>query len=56
MSAQANEVINVQPHPRLLGVLGDIEFQPWQCLAELASPSPARRDATAPGGVTNAAR
>jgi len=36
MTAQANEVINVQPHPRLLGVLGDIEFQPWQCLAELA--------------------
>ena len=29
------ETINVQPHPRLLSVLGDIEFQPWQCLAEL---------------------
>jgi len=28
-------VINVQPHPRLLGILGDIEFAPWQCLAEL---------------------
>jgi hypothetical protein len=27
--------INVQPHPRLLNVLGDIEFSPWQCLAEL---------------------
>jgi hypothetical protein len=29
------EVINLQPHPRLLSVLGDIEFAPWQCLAEL---------------------
>jgi len=28
-------VINVSPHPRLLGVLGDIEFAPWQCIAEL---------------------
>ncbi|MCU1526580.1 MAG: hypothetical protein JWP75_343 [Frondihabitans sp.] len=28
-------VINVQPHPRLLGVLGDIELAPWRCLAEL---------------------
>jgi len=28
-------VINVQPHPRLLSILGDIEFAPWQCLAEL---------------------
>lgn len=28
-------VINVEPHPRLLSVLGDIEFAPWQCLAEL---------------------
>ena len=27
--------IDVPPHPRLLSVLGDIEFQPWQCLAEL---------------------
>jgi len=35
MTAQPDQVINVQPHPRLLGVLGDIEFQPWQCLAEL---------------------
>ncbi len=29
------EVIDLQPHPRLLSVLGDIEFAPWQCLAEL---------------------
>ncbi len=29
------DTIDVQPHPRLLSVLGDIEFQPWQCLAEL---------------------
>jgi hypothetical protein len=28
-------VINVSPHPRLLSVLGDIEFPPWQCVAEL---------------------
>ncbi|MFD9819906.1 ATP-binding protein [Streptomyces violascens] len=28
--------INVMPHPRILGVLGDIEFSHWQCLAELA--------------------
>lgn len=27
--------IAVPPHPRLLSVLGDIEFQPWQCIAEL---------------------
>lgn len=29
------ESIDVTPHPRLLAVLGDIEFAPWQCLAEL---------------------
>lgn len=29
------EVINLEPHPRLLSVLGDIEFAPWQCIAEL---------------------
>lgn len=29
------EVINLQPHPRLLSVLGDIELAAWQCLAEL---------------------
>ncbi|WP_462183465.1 ATP-binding protein, partial [Frankia sp. AgKG'84/4] len=29
------ESIDVTPHPRLLTVLGDIEFAPWQCLAEL---------------------
>ncbi|MFJ2674717.1 ATP-binding protein [Streptomyces sp. NPDC087525] len=30
-----SQYINVQPHPRILGVLGDIEFSHWQCLAEL---------------------
>lgn len=30
-----SESIDVTPHPRLLAVLGDIEFAPWQCLAEL---------------------
>ena len=33
------DVINVQPHPRLLSVLGDIEFAPWQCIAELVDNS-----------------
>lgn len=33
--ASEPRVINVSPHPRLLGVLGDIEFAPWQCIAEL---------------------
>lgn len=28
-------VVNVQPHGRILSVLGDIEFAQWQCLAEL---------------------
>ena len=27
--------INIRPSARILRVLGDIEFQPWQCLAEL---------------------
>jgi len=27
--------IDITPHPRLLAILGDIEFAPWQCLAEL---------------------
>ncbi|WP_373235317.1 ATP-binding protein, partial [Mycobacterium marinum] len=31
----SDESIDVTPHPRLLAVLGDIEFAPWQCLAEL---------------------
>ena len=31
--------IDVQPHPRLLSVLGDIEFAPWQCIAELVDNS-----------------
>lgn len=29
------DTIDVPPHPRLLSVLGDIEFHPWQCIAEL---------------------
>lgn len=33
--ANQGETIDVTPHPRLLAVLGDIEFAPWQCLAEL---------------------
>ena len=27
--------VNVQPHGRILSVLGDIEFAQWQCIAEL---------------------
>ncbi len=27
--------INIRPSPRILRVLGDIEFEPWQCIAEL---------------------
>jgi Histidine kinase-, DNA gyrase B-, and HSP90-like ATPase len=33
------EAINVEPHPRLLSVLGDIEFAPWQCITELVDNS-----------------
>lgn len=31
----SDSVVNVQPHGRILSVLGDIEFKQWQCLAEL---------------------
>lgn len=31
----SSQFIDVTPHPRILGVLGDIEFAHWQCLAEL---------------------
>lgn len=34
-ASAGGETIDVTPHPRLLAVLGDIEFAPWQCLAEL---------------------
>jgi sensor histidine kinase regulating citrate/malate metabolism len=27
--------LNIRPSPRILRVLGDIEFEPWQCIAEL---------------------
>lgn len=33
--ATTPDVIDVQPHPRLLSILGDIEFAPWRCVAEL---------------------
>lgn len=26
---------DITPHPRILSVLGEIEFKPWQCVAEL---------------------
>ncbi|WKG11175.1 ATP-binding protein [Nocardia sp. PE-7] len=29
------QFVNIEPHPRILTVLGDIEFSPLQCLSEL---------------------
>ena len=29
------ETVNITPTPRILQVLGDIEFEPWQSVAEL---------------------
>jgi hypothetical protein len=34
-----SEVVNINPHPQILQVLGEIEFKPWQCLAELVDNS-----------------
>lgn len=31
--------IDLRPHPRVLSVLGDIPFAPWQCIAELVDNS-----------------
>jgi hypothetical protein len=31
--------LDLTPSPRLLEVLGDIPYQPWQCLAELVDNS-----------------
>ena len=31
--------IDLRPHPRVLSVLGDIEFAPWQCISELVDNS-----------------
>ena len=30
-----NETFDITPSPRVLRMLGQIEFKPWQCLAEL---------------------
>lgn len=38
-SSVSEGVVNVQPHGRILSVLGDIEFAQWQCLAELVDNS-----------------
>jgi hypothetical protein len=35
----AETTIDIQPSPRILSVLGDIEFQEWQCIAELVDNS-----------------
>lgn len=29
------QTVDITPHPRILQVLGEIEFKPWQCVAEL---------------------
>ena len=29
------DTLDIKPSPRILQVLGDIEFEPWQCIAEL---------------------
>ena len=31
----AEKIIDITPTPRILRTLGEIPFQPWQCLAEL---------------------
>ena len=31
--------LDLTPDPRILEVLGDIPFQPWQCMAELVDNS-----------------
>jgi hypothetical protein len=33
--AEQHQVVDITPSPRILQVLGDIEFENWQCLAEL---------------------
>jgi hypothetical protein len=33
------EAVDITPSPRILKVLGDIEFEPWQCAAELVDNS-----------------
>ena len=33
------EAVDITPTPRILKVLGDIEFAPWQCIAELVDNS-----------------
>ena len=31
--------VDITPHPKILRVLGEIEFKPWQCIAELVDNS-----------------
>ena len=38
-SQQLPELVDISPSPRILRVLGDIEFEPWQCIAELTDNS-----------------
>jgi Histidine kinase-, DNA gyrase B-, and HSP90-like ATPase len=34
-ATKAVESVNITPTPRILKILGNIEFEPWQCVAEL---------------------
>ncbi len=34
-SENTQEVVDITPHPRILRVIADIPFAPWQCVAEL---------------------
>jgi len=38
-AVEAAEQLDLTPDPRILEVLGEIPYQPWQCLAELADNS-----------------
>jgi hypothetical protein len=38
-SVAAPETVNVTPSPRILRLIGEIEFKPWQCVAELVDNS-----------------
>ncbi|MGC0412122.1 hypothetical protein RKD32_005048 [Streptomyces sp. SAI-195] len=53
----SSDILDLTPSPRLLEVLGDIPYKPWQCLAELIDNafddflSDASRDPKNPGDV-----
>lgn len=39
MTDTQTATLDIKPSPRILQVLGDIEFEPWQCIAELVDNS-----------------